>query len=171
MRLLECPFEREPGLETARSSRVPGRSRPGRRGPQRRSRHAACALARTCSALVAPALTEVTGDCCSSRENAACTSVMPRSVQKLWKASSWSPVGGVEHVLLGVGQARTGGNVVAAVLAGQQAVSEREVRQHTHAEVPCGGQDFEFCAAVEQVVVVFCGDEPFGAGSQAQCSA
>ena len=38
------------------------------------------------------------------------------------------PVGGVEHVLLGVGQARTGGNVVSAVLAGQQAVSEREVR-------------------------------------------
>ena len=38
------------------------------------------------------------------------------------------PVGGVEHVLLGVGQARTGGNIVAAVLAGQQAVSEREVR-------------------------------------------
>ena len=73
------------------------------------------------------------------------------------------PVGGVEHVLLGVGQARTGGNVVAAVLAGQQTVSEREVRQHTHAEVLCGGQDFEFCAAVEQVVVVFCGDEPFGA--------
>ncbi len=28
-----------------------------------------------------------------------------------------------------------------------------------HAEVPCGGQDFEFCAAAEQVVVVFSDDE------------
>ena len=126
-------------------------------------RHAACALARTCSALVAPAMTEVTGDCCASQgerrlhlgDAAFGAEAVELRAGPSWRRrarSSWSGTGANRREYCRGG-----------TFAGQQAVSEREVRRDTHAEVPCGGQDFEFCAAVEQVVVVFSDYEPFGA--------
>ena len=138
------------------------RSRSSSVGSQRRAE----ALVRTCSPRVAPEMTEETVGWAASPAIATSRMERPRSAAYAASALDAVPVGlrqpagaaGVE-----VGARARGSRLAAAVLAGQQAVLQREERQHAQPEPLARGDHLALDVAVEQGVPVLHRDEPLEA--------
>ena len=111
----------------------------------------------TCSPRVAPEMTEETVGCAASPAMATSRTESPRSAAYASRASMRSQSAlasqparlGVE---VGAGTGR--GGLAAAVLAGEQAVLQREERQHAQAEALARRDQLALDVAVEQRVAV-----------------
>ena len=95
----------------------------------------AATFACTCSALVAPAITDATAGCAASAPIATSSNARPCSSAQARSASTRSSLASVTNAG-GAGQPRAGRDPpVAGDLAGQQALGQREERQDAQAEV------------------------------------
>ena len=113
-------------------------------------------------------MTEAQPGWAASPPMATSSRLTPCSAAHLLSASTRSSFGSVTYPGRLASRAARDRRLAALDLAGEQAVGQRVVRQHTQPEVPGRGHQFRFGRPLQQRPLVLRGDERLGAGLPGQ---